>query len=81
MQGRLGPWLGIWVTPVFTPLRPNTAESEILAVSFLPFLKIKMEKSGLCTASGVHRLPETWLGDSSLSTETVPEGGAGGARR
>lgn len=77
----MGPWLGIWVTPVFAPLRPNTPESEILAVSFLPFLKIKMEKSGLCTALGVHRLPETWLGDSSLSAEAVPEGGAGGARR
>lgn len=76
----MGPWLGIWVTPVFAPLRPNTPESEILAVSFLPFLKIKMEKSGLCTAPGVHR-PETWLGDRSLSAEAVPEGGAGGARR
>lgn len=49
----MGPWLGIWVTSVFTPLRPNTPESEILAVSFHSFLKIKVEKSGLCTAPGV----------------------------
>lgn len=38
-----------------------------------------MEKSGLCTALGVHRLHETCGWAMAASAEAVPEGGARGA--